>query len=81
MDLIRKYPNISMWIVLAVGMIAILVFEARDVGLSGLQWFWLIVIVILVAGTCVWIVSWGDDELDHPDQPARDSLPDRERKG
>ena len=81
MDLIRKYPNISMWVVLAVGMIGILVFEARDVGLSGLQWFWLIVIVILVAGICVWIVSWGDDELDHPNHSGGDSLPDRKREG
>ena len=81
MDWIRKYPNISMWIALAVGMIAILVFEARDVGLSGLQWFWLIVIVVLVAGACVWIVSWGDDELDYPDQRPGDSFPDHKREG
>ncbi|KAA3658375.1 MAG: hypothetical protein DWQ04_25320 [Chloroflexi bacterium] len=59
---ISQHPNLSAWIVLAVGMVAILLYEARDVGLQGLQWFWLIVITVLVAGACVWIISWGDDE-------------------
>lgn len=61
-DLFYKYPNIFYWIILSLGMIGILVFEAREVGLNFSQWFWLIFIVILVAGACVWIVSWGDDE-------------------
>ncbi len=59
---ISQHPNLSAWIVLAIGMVAILLYEARDVGLQGLQWFWLIVITVLVAGACVWIISWGDDE-------------------
>ncbi len=59
---ISDHPNLSAWIVLAVGMVAILVYEARDVGLQGLQWFWLIIITTLVAGACIWIISWGDDE-------------------
>lgn len=41
---------------------AILLFEARDVGLLPMQWFWLILITTLVAGACIWIVSWGDDD-------------------
>ena len=43
-------------------MVAILVFEARDVGLEGMQWFWLVVVTVLVAGACIWIISWGDDD-------------------
>ncbi|MDX1686432.1 MAG: hypothetical protein R3248_00480 [Candidatus Promineifilaceae bacterium] len=66
MDAIKKWivahPNLSAWIVLAVGMVVILVYEARDVGLEGQQWFWLIVVTVLVAGACIWIISWGDDE-------------------
>ena len=66
MDALKKWivahPNLSAWIVLAVGMVAILVYEARDVGLEGQQWFWLIVVTVLVAGACIWIISWGDDE-------------------
>lgn len=58
----NKYPNIFMWVILALGMNGILVYEAQDVGLNGSQWFWLIVITTLVAGACVWIISWGDNE-------------------
>jgi len=56
------HQNLAAWIVLAIGMDAILVYEARDVGLEPSQWVWLIVITTLVAGACVWIISWGDDE-------------------
>ncbi len=61
---IEKHPNLASWFVLALGMVIILLFTARDVGLQGMQWFWLIVITVLVAGACVWIISWGDDEVD-----------------
>ena len=52
-DWIAKHPNLSAWFVLAAGMVAILIYEARDVGLQGMQWFWLITITILVAGACI----------------------------
>ena len=59
---IMKHPNLSAWFALALGMVLILVYEARDVGLQTSQWFWLIVVTVLVAGACIWIISWGDDE-------------------
>ena len=59
---IKSHPNLTAWIVLAIGMVAILIWEARDVGLEGMQWFWLILVTVLVAGACIWIISWGDDE-------------------
>jgi hypothetical protein len=59
------HPRIAAWIVLSVGMIVLLVIEAREVGLLPTQWLALIVACILVAGACVWIISWeGDDETD-----------------
>ena len=61
-DWMEKYPSILMWVVLALGMNGILIYEARDVGLNGSQWFWLIVLTTLVAGACIWIINWGDDE-------------------
>ena len=61
---VRAHPNLTAWIVLAAGMVAILLWEARDVGLEGMQWFWLIVVTVLVAGACIWIINWGDDEED-----------------
>ena len=59
---IKAHPNLTAWFVLALGMVIILVWEARDVGLETSQWFWLIVVAIAVAGLCIWIISWGDDE-------------------
>lgn len=59
---ISKHPNLTAWFALALGMVVILLFEARSVGLNAGQWFWLIVVTVLVAGACIWIVSWGDDE-------------------
>lgn len=61
---ISKHPNLSAWFVLALGMVILLLYEAQDVGLQGSQWFWLVVITILVAGACIWIISWGDDDDD-----------------
>ena len=63
-NMITNHPYLSAWLVLALGMVLILVYEARDVGLEGSQWFWLITITVLVAGACIWIISWGDDEDD-----------------
>ena len=74
MDSIKKWisahPNLFAWFILALGMVAILVWEARDVGLETMQWFWLIVVTVLVAGACIWIISWGDDEDEEEEQPA-----------
>ncbi len=64
---ITQHPNLEAWIVLALGMDIILIVEARDVGLEGSQWFWLLLITTLVAGACIWIVSWGDDDEDMAD--------------
>ncbi len=68
---ILDHPNLTAWFVLALGMVGLLVFEARDVGLVGSQWFWLIVVTILVAGACIWIISWGndDEETEEEAQP------------
>jgi hypothetical protein len=63
-NIITQHPYLSAWLVLALGMVLILVYEARDVGLEGSQWFWLITITVLVAGACIWIISWGDDDED-----------------
>ena len=59
---ISNHPNLTAWFVLALGMVILLLIEARDVGLQTSQWFWLIVITVLVAGAAIWIITWGDDE-------------------
>jgi hypothetical protein len=59
-----RHPRLLAWLVLAVGMVAILTWAAKDVGLLAGQWAALIVSTILLAGLCVWIIGWesGDDE-------------------
>ena len=69
-DWIIRHPNLTAWFVLALGMDIILVVEARDVGLETSQWFWLLLITTLVAGACIWIVGWGDDDEETADEGA-----------
>lgn len=59
---VGQHPRLTAWLVLAVGMVAILVWSARDVGLLPGQWAALIVATIGLAGLCVWIIGWEDDE-------------------
>lgn len=62
-----RHPRIAAWAVLAFGMVTFLVIEARDVGLQAGNWIALIVATILVAGACIWIVSWEDGDETEPD--------------
>ncbi len=59
---VEAHPRLSAWLVLALGMVILLVIEARDVGLLPGQWAALIVATVLVAGGCIWIISWEEDE-------------------
>lgn len=68
--IVDRYPRISAWVVLAVGIVVLLVYEARDVGLSVGNWVALIVASVVVAGLCIWIVSW-EDEDENADKPIR----------
>lgn len=58
------HPRLAAWLILSFGMAALLVIEARDVGLLPTQWVALIVATVLVAGACVWIISWEDRDED-----------------
>ena len=57
-DFINKHPKLSSWFVLALGMVIMLVWAAKDVGLLAGQMIALIVATILLAGLCVWIIGW-----------------------
>jgi len=67
-------PRMAAWIVLSLGIVILLLIEARDVGLLIGQWAALIVASILVAGLCIWIVSWEDSE-EQTAKPAEPSTP------
>ena len=75
------HPRLAAWIVLSLGMIILLVIEARDVGLAAGQWIALIVACIMVAGACIWIVSWEDkDEPEDDDAPKVEAVTPPEDK-
>jgi hypothetical protein len=72
------HPRLAAWIVLALGMVILLVIEARNVGLLPGQWIALIVATVLVAGACIWIVSWEDnDEPEDSDDKVASTVDDK----
>jgi uncharacterized protein (DUF983 family) len=69
-NFVSKHPQITSWIVLAIGMVIILVWSAKDVGFTAAQWVALIVTTILLAGVSVWIIGWEDDDYESEDPEA-----------
>ena len=71
----KQHPQLISWVVLAVGMVIILIWAAKDVGLLPGQWAALIVATILLAGLCVWIIGWdsGDEETGDMASKVEDS--------
>jgi hypothetical protein len=68
---VTQHPRLTAWIVLAIGMVVILVWSARDVGLLAGQWVALIIATIGLAGLCVWIIGWEDnDDTEETETPA-----------
>jgi len=65
-----QHPRIAAWAALAIGMVAILLWSAKDVGLLPTQMLALVVATILLAGLCVWIIGWEDGE-DAGDKPTQ----------
>ena len=57
-SLVQRHPLVSAWIALAIGMVAMLIYSAKDVGLLPTQMAALVVATVALAGLCVWIVSW-----------------------
>jgi predicted tellurium resistance membrane protein TerC len=62
-----RHPRITAWVALAIGMVAILLWSAKDVGLLPTQLLALVVATILLAGLCVWIIGWEDSEDSQPE--------------
>lgn len=61
-----QHPRITAWIVLAIGMVIILLWASKDVGLLPTQLIALVIATIVLAGLCVWIIGW-EDGADEPD--------------
>lgn len=67
---VSKHPRITAWIVLAIGMVLILLWASKDVGLLPTQQLALVVATIVLAGLCVWIIGWEDDVPEESAAPA-----------
>lgn len=68
----ERHPNLSTWALLSLGMLVILAWSARDVGLNPRQWAALAMATVGLAGLCAWIIGWEADELDEAEQAAMD---------
>jgi hypothetical protein len=64
----ERHPKIAAWIGLAIGMVIILLWSAKDVGLLPTQLLALVVATILLAGLCVWIIGWEDDDEEQVEE-------------
>lgn len=72
-DFTHEHPYLTAWVVLAIGMVVILFWAARGAGLLPGQMAALVIATILLAGACVWIISWEDDEEEEQDVEYADS--------
>lgn len=61
-DFAARHPRLTAWAALAVGMVIILLWSAKDVGLLPSQLAALVVATVLLAGLCVWIIGWEESE-------------------
>jgi CHASE2 domain-containing sensor protein len=66
---VTQHPRLTAWFVLAVGFVVILVVSAWQVGFTVGQWVALIVTTVGLAGLCVWIIGWEDEEIDEEGEP------------
>lgn len=55
---LNQHPQLVAWFILAVFMVPVLLWAARDVGLLPGQLAALVVSTILLAGLCAWIIGW-----------------------
>jgi predicted tellurium resistance membrane protein TerC len=69
-DWVNRHPQLTAWAALAVGMVAILIWAAKDVGLEAGQWAALVIATILLAGLCIWIISWDGEEEEEEGEKA-----------
>ena len=66
----NRHPKLIAWAVLAIGMVVMLLWSAKDVGLLPTQTLALVIATIGLAGLCVWIIGWEDsDEEKEVEEP------------
>ncbi|TET49718.1 MAG: hypothetical protein E3J64_09270 [Anaerolineales bacterium] len=61
---VSQHPRLVTWVALAIGMVVILLVSAGDIGREPGQLAALVVATIGLAGLCVWIIGWEEDDED-----------------
>ena len=60
-----RHPDLTSFVILALGMLIILYFSARHVGFTPSQWLALALATVAVAALSIWIIGWeAEDDLD-----------------
>jgi len=54
----QAHPLLVTWLVLTVGMVAILLWASRDTDLLAHQRLFLVFATVGLAGLCAWIIGW-----------------------
>jgi hypothetical protein len=55
---VRRHPQLTAWAALAVVMVALVLWSARDVDLLLTQRLSIVLATVGLAGLCVWIIGW-----------------------
>jgi hypothetical protein len=56
--LAERHPQLTAWAVLAVVMVALVLWSAREVDLLWTQRLSIVLATVGLAGLCVWIIGW-----------------------
>ena len=71
LEFYNRHPKLVAWAVLAVGMVIMLLWSAKDVGLLPTQTLALVIATIGLAGLCVWIIGWEDSDEEEPQEASK----------
>jgi hypothetical protein len=72
-DFAEHHPKLAAWLFLATGMVIILAISApKDGTLTPMNWVFLVLATIGLAGLCAWIIGW-EDGADEDDAAAAGS--------
>ena len=55
---LQAHSRLVTWLLLTVGMVAILLYASRDVDLLPPQRLVLVLVTVALAGLCTWIIHW-----------------------
>ena len=55
---LAAHPYLVTWLLLSLGMVTMVLYASKDVGFQPPQVVALVIATIVLAGLCVWIITW-----------------------